>query len=190
MNLYFRLCLLLFLSLLRPRIKNVLSPSSLRMHVWPFDLDVNGHMNNGRYPTLMDLGRLDMIIRAGFLRVAMRQKSVPVLAAIKIRFRISISPFQAFDLQTRVVCWDDKWVYMEQRFVLASGPKTGAVAAIALVKTGFYDRRSKTTMPTQDLLAALGRTDQSPPMPDYIQKWAEAEEALRVLTQDGDKRHT
>ena len=31
------------------------------MRVWPNDLDTNAHMNNGRYLTLMDLGRFDLM---------------------------------------------------------------------------------------------------------------------------------
>ena len=33
--------------------------------VWPHDLDTSLHMNNGRYWTLMDLGRADLMIRSG-----------------------------------------------------------------------------------------------------------------------------
>lgn len=44
--------------------------SHLAMRVWPTDLDVQRHMNNGRYLSLMDLGRMDLLVRSGFWRAA------------------------------------------------------------------------------------------------------------------------
>ena len=182
MNLYIRFLIVLVASFFRPRIGNILDISTLRLRVLPNDLDLNGHMNNGRYPSLMDLGRLDLLLRSGLLRLMLRKKSVPILAALQMRFRIGLDVFEPFDLQTRVICWDEKWVFMEQRFVLVKGDKAGSVAAIALVKGGFYDRRTRTTAPTRDLLDAVGARITSPPFPVYITEWIEAEEALRAHT--------
>ncbi len=80
------------------------------------------------------------------------------------------------------MCWDDKWIYMEQRFLYVNGPKKGAVAAIGLVKGSFYDPATKTTMPSADILAARKFTQSSPPFPDYLQDWIKAEESLRAVT--------
>lgn len=182
MNLYFRFLIVLIASFFRPRIANILDTASLNLRVLPNDLDLNGHMNNGRYPSLMDLGRLDLVLRSGLLRLMLREKSVPILAAVQIRFRIPVNVFDLCDLQTRVICWDEKWVFMEQRFVLKTGPRAGGVAAIALVKGGFYNRRTRKTVPTQDLLDAVGAKTNSPPFPGYITDWIAAEESLRTLT--------
>lgn len=182
MNLYLRFLLVLIGSFFRPRIRNILDVSGLRLRVLPNDLDLNGHMNNGRYPSLMDLGRLDLVLRSGLLRLMLREKSVPILAAVQIRFRIPLEIFETYDLQTRVVCWDDKWIFMEQRFVIAHGSQAGNIAAIALVKGGFYNRRAKKTVPTQDLLDAVGAHVASPVFPEYITSWVDAEESMRILT--------
>ena len=48
--------------------------SSLAFRVSPGDIDVNRHMNNGRYLTIMDLGRIDVLIRTGLWREMNRQK--------------------------------------------------------------------------------------------------------------------
>jgi len=37
----------------------------MTFRVVPTDLDVLGHMNNGVYFSLMDLGRIDLMIRTG-----------------------------------------------------------------------------------------------------------------------------
>ena len=44
-------------------------------------------MNNGRYLTLMDLGRADLVIRSGLWRAVLRHGWAPVVSAVKIRFR-------------------------------------------------------------------------------------------------------
>lgn len=184
MNLYWRLLLVIWQALReKPDTDNDLTrPMRLRLRVYPNDLDFNGHMNNGRYLTLMDLGRLHLVFRTGLMGIVQREKLAPTLAAAQMRYRMQLLPFQPFDLETRVLCWDDKWVYMEQRFLYVKGPKAGAVAAIGLVKGAFYDRRTKTTMPTSDLLAKIGQTRESAPFPEYLKDWIVSEDALRAVT--------
>jgi len=182
MNLYFRLILVLFLAFRRAKMTDILETGLLNFHVLPTDLDMNIHMNNGRYMTLMDLGRLDLIIRNGLIWLMIKRGYMPVLASAKIRFRLPLPPFQAYRLETEVVCWDDKWVFMEQRFVITKGKKAGAIAAIAIVKGGFFDRKTKTTVPTPELLSQLGMLQDSPPIPAHIIEWQRAEEALKTKT--------
>ena len=43
----------------------------------------------------------------------------------------------------------------------------------------FYDKKTKTTVPTGDIINAIGHSEDSPAMPDYILKWQEAEDVLR-----------
>lgn len=184
MNLYFRVLLVFLRAWFGTKIDGVLSPSRIRLHVLPNDLDSNLHMNNGRYLTIMDLGRFDLILRNGLMRLMVKQRSVPILGAAKIRFRLPLLPFQAYNLETRVLCWDEKWIFMEQRFVIAKGEKQGAVAAIAILKGSFFDKRKGELLPTADLLHALGWDQPSPPQPLHIQKWQEAEAALKDVTRE------
>lgn len=169
-------------SFFKPRITDILGSSALTFHVLPNDLDLNGHMNNGRYATLMDIGRLDMVLRNGLMRVMMKDKSIPVLGSIQMRFRIPLHLWQTFRLETRVICWDDKWIYLEQKFVIAKGKKAGAIAAIGLIKGGFYNTKERITVPTQDLLDILGVATHSPDFPAYVTDWVAAEESFRETT--------
>ncbi len=182
MSLFFRTLWVYILSFFRPRITDLLGVSTVDFVVLPNDLDTNIHMNNGRYLTIMDLGRFDLVLRSGILKYMMKQKSMPVLAAAQVRWRLSLEPFQKYTLETRVLCWDDKWVYMEQRFVIRGGKKHGAVAAIGLVKGSFYSNIKKETVPTREILEVLNMPHISPAMPDHVRAWQEAEEALRAVT--------
>ncbi|QQG36490.1 MAG: thioesterase family protein [Micavibrio aeruginosavorus] len=182
MSLFFRSLWVYILSFFRPRIRDILDVATLDFHVLPNDLDTNIHMNNGRYLTIMDLGRFDLVLRTGLLKHMMRKKAMPVLSAAQVRWRLSLNPFQKFTLETRVACWDDKWVYMEQRFIIRGGSKDGAVAAIGIVKGSFYNTIQKATVPTPELLRALNLDKQSPPMPQHIREWQVAEEHLKAVT--------
>jgi len=56
MTLWFRLIWLVLTARLRGKVQ-LFDISVLRLRVLPNDLDFNGHVNNGRYFTLADLGR-------------------------------------------------------------------------------------------------------------------------------------
>ena len=104
--------------LLRPRgpIISPLLPCRTHFRVGPTDLDILGHVNNGKYFSLMDLARVDLIARAGLLPHLRRRGWVPVVVAETIQLRRSLSLFQAFVIHTRVLGWDDKAFVLDQHF--------------------------------------------------------------------------
>ena len=185
MNLYFRFFYAVLAAFFKGKIQSLSGESVMRFTVLPTDLDLNGHMNNGRYLSIADIGRMDLIIRLGMLSHVLKNGLIPVLSAATIRYRLPLFPFQKYILKSRIVCWDEKWAFMEQSFVIASGKKRGAVAAIAILKGSFFDKKTRGTVPTGDILAALGWEAQSPPFPAHITHWQEAEESLRQITREG-----
>lgn len=113
------LFLRLFWVLWRATRKSKLGPlnhSVVRLRVWPTDLDLNRHMNNGRYLTIMDLGRLDLLTRTGIVRLARVNKWVPIVGFVSVRFRRPLHLFQAYELHTWISHWDEKWFYVRQEF--------------------------------------------------------------------------
>ncbi|MDB5490660.1 MAG: Mesenchymal stem cell protein, partial [Micavibrio sp.] len=60
MNLYLRVLIVIFRALFGQPMTDVTTPQRIRLRVYPNDLDSNLHMNNGRYLTVMDLGRLNL----------------------------------------------------------------------------------------------------------------------------------
>lgn len=186
MNLWFRLLLICAGYIYDRRRLDPLGVSRLDFRVWPFDLDLNIHMNNGRYLSIMDLGRMDLIVRFGIMKRVIKNKWSPILASAKIRYRKPLTPFQKFRLETRVTWWDEKWFYMEQRFITIDEQdpdNDGIVAAIAFVKGSFYDRKAKRTVPSERLAEMLGiDSSDYPEKPDYITSWQAAEDDMRHLT--------
>lgn len=171
MNLYLRLLWLLW-RLRSVQRRGLFEESRVTFCVWPNDCDLNLHMNNGRYLTFMDLGRVHLTAQSGLLREAWHRRWMPVLAAAEITYLRSLKPFTRFDLVTRLLTWDDKYVYLEQVF-----ERDGELCAHAYVKGVFLARGVR--VPNTELLQAIGYSGEAPPMPEALQHWAALTESKR-----------
>lgn len=165
MNLYLRLFLLLLRMTGLPR-KALLEESRVAFRVLPTDCDFNLHMNNGRYLTFMDLGRLHLMAQLRLLGIMLRKRWRPVLAAADINFIRPLVPLRKFDLVTRIVTWDEKYAYIEQRF-----ESDAVLCAHAYVKGLFLDARGR--VPNSTVVAALGHDGVPPPCPEELRLWLE-----------------
>ncbi len=168
MNMFFRVLWHLWVAR-RAKPLDVLGLSRTSFRVQPADLDVYRHMNNGRYLSLLDLGRLDLLVRTGLWRTFNRLGWYPVVAAQTITYRRSLTLGQRFTVETRIAGGDTKSVIIEQRFV--SG---GQLVAHAFVRARFL-KRSGGTLGTAEVLEAIGvaalPTDR---LPDWVSAWSAA----------------
>jgi acyl-CoA thioesterase FadM len=172
MNLIFRLLIVAFGASLSST-TSIDAVSHVRLRVLPNDLDLNGHMNNGRYLTLLDLGKLEMLIRVGLAGVVLRMRWQPLIGGSIIRYRFGLKLFERFEILTRLLCWDERWLYFEQRIETRRG-----TSAIALAKGQF--RKGGETVAPREILEVLGANPQSPQFPVHIRAWLASDEALRA----------
>jgi acyl-CoA thioesterase FadM len=159
MNLVFRLFFRLLLSAWRARrgdVLGVFDELSMRFRCWPSDIDLNLHLTNSRYHSFMDIVRVAMMIRQGTWRRLRAAKLLPVLGSSSIRYRRAVNPFQAFDVTSRLITWDEKWLYIGHRIVVGAD-----VAATAAVKVAFIGPNGR--VPTAELLAIIGHAGDPPP---------------------------
>ncbi len=70
--------------------------------VLPNDIDVNGHMNNGRYLTLLDLMLVEYFGRCGFAAVMWRRGWRPIAGGSFISYRRALNPMQAYRVRFRL----------------------------------------------------------------------------------------
>ena len=166
MNLYLRLAVLLFRLIALPQ-KQLLEESRVSFRVLPNDCDINFHMNNGRYLSFMDLGRVHLMRQSRLLGHIISNRWMPVLTAAEINFIRSLAPFQKFEIVTRIATWDDKYFYMEQRF-----ESNGALCAHSFVK-GLFLGRGGTRIANDDVIAAVGWHGDRPAMPEELKIWSE-----------------
>jgi acyl-CoA thioesterase FadM len=155
MNLYLRLLWTLLRCWRMPRIQA--GDSIVRqLRVLPNDLDINGHMNNGRYLTVVDLMLIEYFVRSGFARVMLREGWKPMSGGSFISYRRGLKPFQNYDLRFRLDACDGHWNYMRFEFasagkLCAAGYMKGAAVsgaglvpnAVSYEKMGLDSLRSK-----------------------------------------------
>lgn len=178
MNLWLRLVWVMLSALWRPALDPRGGVSSVRFRVWPHDIDLNLHMNNGRYLTIMDLGRIDFVLRTGLWRPLWQQSWSPIIGAAAIRFRRELRPFERFHVVTRLVAWNETSAVMEQTFLT----EERRVAARALVKAGFYARADRAYVTVRRVVEALGVSPEeaeSPAPTPEVEAFLKADSALR-----------
>lgn len=148
MSLIFRMIMLLIASKFKPRLPIVYPKNTLTLRVLPNDLDINLHMNNGRYLTICDLSRIDMFIRTGLARTMQKEGWFPVIAEHTMKYKRSLKPFQKYRVTMEITGWDDKRFFMVHTFwvgdrVMAEGTSQGCIIS----KTG--------TIPPDDVIKSV-----------------------------------
>jgi acyl-CoA thioesterase FadM len=180
MNLFLRLVWLLATARFRPRC-DMLGPCRTRFRVWLTDLDVLGHVNNGVYLSLMDLGRVDLLLRSGVLAKVRARGWHPVVAAETIQFRRSLTLLQPFVIETRVLGWDDRSIFLEQRFVRPG--KEGETIALSVIR-GRFLTKDGSPVPMSDLMALSGHNEPLLEIPEWVGRW---NEDMQAATREGSR---
>ena len=134
MNLIFRMLYVFVLSQFREPLGIDNSVSRLNLRVLPNDLDINFHMNNGRYLTICDLNRVDLFIRTGLLKAMFKRKWIPVIAEHTMIYKKPLGLFERYQVELEVTHWDEKYFYMKHAFlrgerIVAEGTSKGCVYA-------------------------------------------------------------
>jgi len=137
-------------SLFKPRLPVGKVSNELVLRVLPNDLDVNLHMNDGRYITICDLSRVDLFIRSGLLRSMLKQGWIPVIAEHTMRYKKSLHLFERYTVRMDLTHWDDKGFYMTHTFtvgdrIIAEGRSIGMI------------RSKQGVIPPEQVMAAVSR---------------------------------
>ncbi len=131
--------------------------------VWPTDLDLLGHMNNGRYFTVTDIVRVELLVRSGVWKAMRKRRLYPVIAAESIQFRKSLKPFRRYEIRTRLLGWDDRFFYVEHRFTRSGTDHALAVLKVAIVGAS----RPKPVEVLREVYPDLPPTR----MPSVVEQW-------------------
>ncbi len=184
MSLFFRLLWTMMFSRFRKPC-DFLGPCRTGFRVWPTDLDGLGHVNNGRYLTILDLARVDLMIRSRMLGKVQAKKWYPIVIGQGIEFKKSLRVFERFEVETTLLGWDEKTIFLEQKFLTwgarvvgdrAAAPTT--VAACALIRARFL-KKSGGSVSSEELLKVVSNPPPVGHLPQWVRDWDQAQSILR-----------
>jgi acyl-CoA thioesterase FadM len=92
--------------------------SRLRRRVGLGEIDFNGHMNQAAYLQVMELGRVDWLIRSRGWRHFEGLGIKPVVASQSITYRRELKPRQAYLMDTRAVGLDGRLLVFETYLIV------------------------------------------------------------------------
>jgi acyl-CoA thioesterase FadM len=133
---------------------------------WPQDIDPWVELNNGRTLTLYDLGRLPLFQRNGVVEMMRKHRWGGTVAGSSVRYRRRVRMGQRVEMRSRLLGWDDRFVYVSQSLW-----RGGDCTSQALIRTAVVDADG--LVPTPRLEAVAGQP--SPALPGWVTAWAEAE---------------
>ncbi|PWH82831.1 hypothetical protein DIS18_11425 [Algibacter marinivivus] len=120
---------------------------SKSFRVWITDIDVSV-MNHAAIMTVLETGRIDLMVRSNFFKVASKNKWFFPSQAISIQFYRPLKIFQKAQILTRISYVDEKWIYVEQKI-----ERKGKIIAACIVKNTI--KKGRETIPTSEIMKAL-----------------------------------
>jgi len=170
MNLYLRLLITFLRSWRAPRlpVDGVLERT---LRVLPNDLDINGHMNNGRYLTVVDLLLVEFFMRTGLAGAMLRQGWRPMSGGSFITYRRGLKPFSPYVVRMRLEGVDDHWNYLRFEFV-----SDGKVCAAGYMKGAAVGKGG--LIANAQTYAAMQVRLPEMPLSAPVQNWLAAEKGV------------
>ena len=116
--------------------RDALATTRYYFRVMPWDMDLNMHLTNMRYPAIIDVGRVQWFAEIGLLPLIISNGWRTVVASQTVTFVREIKPFTKVEIESRVLYWDRKYLYSEHRFLVEGKLHCKALGRIALVRGG------------------------------------------------------
>jgi acyl-CoA thioesterase FadM len=171
MNLYLRLLWTLLRSWRLPKM-GIHTTLERQLRVLPNDLDINAHMNNGRYLTVIDLLLIEFFVRTGFAHIMLKQGWRPMSGGAIISYRRALAPLESYSVRFRYTGSDTAWNYMGFEFVNQQGKicAAGYMKGAAVSKQGL--------VPTETYQTMLGVNTIKRQLAPAVQHWLAAEHSV------------
>ena len=165
MNLYFKFIALIVkrLFIKKPQGLTENCVSSFRVSIW--DLDLNFHMNNGRFFSVMDLGRFDLLFRTGTFFKLFKNGYYPVVLSESMVFKKSLGYFQKYEVHTCLEAWDKDFFYITQKFY-----RNSEIVASGNIRGCFKKRGKKGLVKIKDLFEFVGEEHHDKELTPIAQK--------------------
>ncbi|KOH00418.1 uncharacterized protein DI49_1128 [Saccharomyces eubayanus] len=98
------------------------SYTKLDTYASPFECDFYFHKSNSTYFEELDISRGGLMCKI-FQKLMLNSKHYPYIPVANVftNFLKEIKPFQKYSVTSRIICWDEKWIYVMSRFTIKNG---------------------------------------------------------------------
>jgi hypothetical protein len=149
------------------------------------ETDYNRHKSNSTYFSDLDVARTALVTRlyspgasivskeldAELLKVSQRDGTKPpkhkgiyvALGSVYCSFKREIKPFELYEMETKVIAWDQKWMYVMTFFFRPASRKGGEKTLFATALSKYVVKKGRLTVPPERVLRASGFL---PPRPE------------------------
>jgi YbgC/YbaW family acyl-CoA thioester hydrolase len=139
------------------------------------DIDFNMHINNSRYMVFMERARWDHPVQTNTWDVMLKEKLNFIVAGIEMGYIREIRLGKKFEVETRYLGWDEKYFYLEQRFIA-----DGKIHAYGMVKAVFLQQGKKAE--PHGVANTLGIKQASGALPEHMELWKRLSSAKRTFS--------
>ncbi|UCG66981.1 MAG: thioesterase family protein [Deltaproteobacteria bacterium] len=106
-------------------------------------------MNNASFWTITEMGQMDLLFRSGLFKLCRRYHWSPLVGSQKMAYKKPLKRFEQFQLRSKLICWDDQWLYLKQTFL-----KNDQLIANSSIKIIFRSKDGHVPVPR--ILTSLG----------------------------------
>jgi len=135
----------------------------ITLRVLPQDIDLFMELNNGRYVTLLDLGRFSYGAKVNMSRFLKKNNWSLTIVGTYNEYRHRLRLFQKFVLETKIIGYDENWFYFFQKI-----QRNGKTHMASVVKFS-YTSRSGLVIP-KDVIKAMGIKYEPNELPNWIKE--------------------
>ncbi|EGW33463.1 uncharacterized protein SPAPADRAFT_136550 [Spathaspora passalidarum NRRL Y-27907] len=148
--------------------KDLFTWVTLRSHASPLEIDMYMHKSNSTYFLDLDIARTKLLTRLlqkfwwacydndqGKFKSKHTLSNIPYtpVATVQCRFIKELKPFQKYDISSRILAWDDKWLFVLSKFVTK---KKGEEVINAIALTKYVLKNGRITVAPKEYLEICG----------------------------------
>ncbi|CAH2352067.1 probable thioesterase [[Candida] railenensis] len=145
----------------------IFEPQTFKTYVSPMEVDMYLHKSNSTYFLDLDIARTDLLTKV-FQKIFYRymdnesglfkRKSllnvpyIPV-GSVETHFKHELKPFQSFEIHSKVIAWDKKWIFILSKFV---SPKNTGDKIYGITLTKYVFKRGRITIEPEAMIREVG----------------------------------
>ena len=135
----------------------------INLRVLPQDIDLFMELNNGRYVTLLDLGRFSYGAKVNMGKFLKKNNWSLTIVGTYNEYRHRLRLFQRFILETKIIGYDENWFYFFQKI-----QRNGKTHMASIVKFS-YTSSAGLVIP-KDVIKAMDLNYNPYQLPDWVKE--------------------